>query len=252
MKQGVLGFELNDLDKNGLMSTIYELDRSQGLDLMLHTPGGDIAATESLVEYLRSTFEDIRAVVPQLAMSAGTMIALSCRKIVMGKHSSLGPIDPQIGTTPALGILEEWDRALEEARKDPLRGQFWSGITNKYPPGLIGTAEKYRDWSRELAVEWMTTCMFSDLDDAAAHSKADEVLGELGSHSATKAHNRHISANRAREIGLDVVLLEDDQPLQERVLTVHHAFMLTLASQPILKIIENHNGIAFSELYERA
>lgn len=77
LNQGVTGFELNDNDKNGFMATIHELDRSRGLDLLLHTPGGATAATESLIDYLRKMFgNDIRAIVPQLAMSAGTMVAL--------------------------------------------------------------------------------------------------------------------------------------------------------------------------------
>jgi ClpP class serine protease len=80
-QQGIRGFEVNDDDKNGFMATIHQLDRSKGLDLLLHTPGGDTAATESLVDYLRSMFgTDIRAIVPQLAMSAGTMIALPAAK----------------------------------------------------------------------------------------------------------------------------------------------------------------------------
>ncbi len=91
MQQGLGGFNVNDDDKNGFMATIHGLDRTKGLDLLLHTPGGDTAATESLVDYLRAMFgTNIRAIVPQLAMSAGTMIALSCDEVVMGKHSSLG------------------------------------------------------------------------------------------------------------------------------------------------------------------
>src|SRR5688572_3848996 len=54
LNQGMPGFEVNDSDKNGFMSVIHNMDRSLGLDLMLHTLGGDIAATESLVDYLRS------------------------------------------------------------------------------------------------------------------------------------------------------------------------------------------------------
>src|SRR5271166_1261288 len=49
-------FLVNDDDKNGFMATIHELDRSKGLDLLLHTPGGETSATESLVDYLRSMF----------------------------------------------------------------------------------------------------------------------------------------------------------------------------------------------------
>jgi len=73
------------------MLAINKLDRSKGLDLILHTPGGDIAATESLVDYLYSMFDkDIRVIVPQISMSDGTMIALASKEIVMGKHSNLG------------------------------------------------------------------------------------------------------------------------------------------------------------------
>src|SRR5579875_2518168 len=107
-------FTINDSDKNGFMATIHQLEREKGLDLILHTPGGEISATESLVDYLRSMFRtDIRAIIPQLAMSAGTMIACSCKEIIMGKHSSIGPIDPQIGGRPAHGIIEEFERAAK-------------------------------------------------------------------------------------------------------------------------------------------
>ena len=86
---------ISDGDKNGFMSAVHGLDVSKGLDIVLHTPGGDIAATESLIDYLNQKFQgDMRAIVPQLAMSGGTIIACACKEIVMGKQSSLGPIDP--------------------------------------------------------------------------------------------------------------------------------------------------------------
>jgi hypothetical protein len=52
------GIELGitDADKNGFMATIHQLNKDEGLDLLLHTPGGSMAATESLVEYLRAMF----------------------------------------------------------------------------------------------------------------------------------------------------------------------------------------------------
>jgi hypothetical protein len=54
LQQGVTGFQVSDNDKDALMATIHGLDRSKGLDLVLHTPGGGVAATESIVEYLRA------------------------------------------------------------------------------------------------------------------------------------------------------------------------------------------------------
>lgn len=77
---------INDKDMNAFMEAVYKLDKSKGVDLILHTPGGDISATEKIINYLHSIFNnDIRAIVPQMAMSAGSMIAVSCREIMLGK-----------------------------------------------------------------------------------------------------------------------------------------------------------------------
>lgn len=64
-KPGIQGIHVNDADKTGLVSVIHKLDRGKGLDLILHTPGGETAATESIVDYLHAMFgSDIRAIVP--------------------------------------------------------------------------------------------------------------------------------------------------------------------------------------------
>ena len=73
------------------------------LDLILHSPGGSLEAAEQIVTYLRSKYDNIRAIVPQNAMSAATMIACACDEIMMGKHSALGPIDPQITVPTQVG-----------------------------------------------------------------------------------------------------------------------------------------------------
>jgi ClpP class serine protease len=109
------------------MTAIHGLDRKKGLDLALHTPGGEAAATESLVDYLRQIFgTDIRAIVLQLAMSAGTMLACACKSILIGKQSSLGPIDPQLGGLAAHGIIEEFTKAYEEIQVDPRKIYHYS------------------------------------------------------------------------------------------------------------------------------
>jgi len=64
------------------MNPVHGLNREKGLDLFLHTPGGDFATTESMVHYLRQTFgTNIRCFIPQLAMSGGTMMACACKEI---------------------------------------------------------------------------------------------------------------------------------------------------------------------------
>lgn len=246
-KRDVQGVEINDEDKNGLMTVIHQLDRSLGLDLVLHTPGGETAATESIVHYLRSMFgTNIRAIIPQLAMSGGTMIACASREILMGKPSSLGPIDPHFGGIPAHGVLEEFERAVKEIKEDPGRIPIWQAIVAKYNPSFLGECQKAIDWSNEMTEEWLRSGMFAGRHDAAAIAKS--VVKELSDHALTKSHSRHLPIERCKEIGLTITSLEDDQGLQEAVLSVHHACMLTLSSTGAYKLIENQKGAAFIKM----
>ncbi len=240
---GVKGIRLdiNDADKESFMAAIHGLDRSKGLDLFLHTMGGEIAAVESLIDYLRAMFTDLRAVVPQVALSGGTMLACSCERILMGKQSSLGPIDPQIGGVPAHGIIEEFRRACREIAKSPQRIPVWQPIIAKYSPTLIGECEKAIKWSQEIARERLVKHMFKDCPNAK--SLAAKVVRELSDHALTKSHARHISVERAEAMGLIIEKLEDDQKLQDAVLTVHHSCILTLSETNAVKLVENSKGV---------
>ncbi len=94
------------------MMSVHGPHRSLGLDLILHTPGGEIDATESIVNYLRQMFEDdIRVIVPQIAMSGGTLIACACKQILVGSRSNLGPIDPHLLGVPTCISHQVEDRA---------------------------------------------------------------------------------------------------------------------------------------------
>ncbi len=248
-KNGAPNLGINDLDKNAFMATIKGLDRTKGLDLILHTPGGDIAATESIIDYLMTMFEDIRVIVPQLAMSGGTMIACSSNKILMGKHSSLGPIDPQFNTpygmVAAHGVLEEFKKAHEEIKADQSKVFVWQPIIAKYTPTLVGECQQALKWAEDIAREKLGIRMFSNVTNA--HEKKatiDKIIKELGDHSVSLSHGRHLSYSKCVEIGLIVEKLEEDQVLQENVLSVHHAMMHTLGSTFASKIVENHKGSA--------
>ncbi len=237
---------INDFDKNAFMATMKGLDKNAGLDLLLHTPGGDVAATESIIDYLCTMFSDIRVIVPQLAMSGGTMIACAADKIVMGKHSSLGPIDPQLrtpfGQVPAHGILEEVDQAVEDIKRDPARQFVWSHVLSKYTPTLLGECKKAIDWAEQIASARLKERMFADLEENERDERIDRILEELGNHAVSLSHGRHLSVSKCEEIGLKIEKLEDDQKLQEIVLSIHHAMMHTLGATEAIKITENHKG----------
>lgn len=162
-------FGINDLDKNGFMSVIYGLNRDKGLDLVLHTPGGDMAATESLIDYLRQMFgRNIRAIVPQIAMSGGSMIACACREIIMGLNSNIGPFDPQIGGMPAQAMKSEFDRSAAEIRNDQTRAFIWQPILQKFSPGLITSVEQAIKMADDVVRKNLVDCMFFNEGNGAA------------------------------------------------------------------------------------
>jgi hypothetical protein len=235
---------INDSDKNAFMATVHGMDRSKGLDLILHTPGGSVAATESLVDYLRKMFgTNIRAIVPQIAMSAGTMMACACREIIMGKQSNLGPIDPQMNGMPATGILREFEQAFHEIKRDPARISLWQVIIGKYHPTFLLQCKNAIDWSKTVVEEWLRTGMFEG--DRQAKRKAAAIVRALTDDDVMKNHGRHVHVDQCRALKMCIVDLESDQQLQDLVLTVHHAFMQTLSEAgAVTKIVENDRGIA--------
>jgi ClpP class serine protease len=243
-KPTVSGVELNDEDKNGFMNAVHKLDPRKGLDLILHTPGGSIAVAESVVDYLKRIFgTNIRAIVPQISMSAGTMIACSCNKIIMGKHSNLGPVDPQIRGIPAAGVIEEFKKAFAEIKADPKKVSVWQFIIRQYTPSYLGQCENSVTWARDFVEKELLANMLSQKKNKVRTAKA--IVKSLTDFSGTKAHDRHIHYDECKALGLEVELLEDDPRLQEQVLTVHHCFIHALANSQAFKIIENHLGAAF-------
>jgi len=245
-KQGPEHFsnvQINDEDKHGFMAVFAGLDFNAGLDLILHTPGGDIAATESIVDYLRSKFQaNIRTIVPQISMSGGTIIAMAGREVFMGRHSNLGPIDPQIGGRPAIALLKEFERARDEIAANPNMALLWQPILQHYEPTLLSRAQYGIQWAKEIGRKTLAEGMFKDDPDAAA--KAEALAEFLLSHDLHKAHGRHLHRNELRAKGLKIVDLENDDALQDAVLSVHHACMLTMSNYGAVKLIENHQGIA--------
>lgn len=226
------------------MTAVHGLDRTKGLDLVLHTPGGEINATEALVNYLRYAFNgDIRALIPHQAMSAGTMIALACRSICMGMHSSLGPIDPQVGGAPAHGLLEEFDRARELFKNNPQEAQAWLPILQKYTPTLIGKCERAVEMAEKIVGGWLEDGMLRDDPNKTESSK--KILEEFGSHKLSLNHARHYNYEKVQSTGVKVERLENHPELQDALLSVHHAFTVTLTGTPVTSIVENHNGAAF-------
>jgi ATP-dependent protease ClpP protease subunit len=243
-KPGIQLLDINDEDLTGFMMAVHKLDRAKGLDLILHTPGGSIASTESLVNYLHIMFNhDMRVIVPQIAMSAGTMIACSSKEIVMGKQSSLGPIDPQLRGIPAQGVINEFKQALKEYKEDKDSLQIWQFVIQQYRPTFLGQCQQANEWTRTFVSGKLKSVMFSG--DPDAEQKSARIVDSLSDTDEHKSHERHIPMSKCIEMGLRIKPLEDDAEFQDLVLTVHHCYMYALMNTTAYKIIENHLGVRF-------
>lgn len=240
---------ITDEDIQGLMEVVHGL-QGNCLDLILHSPGGSAEATESLVNYLRTKFDDIRVIIPQAAMSAATMLACASNIIIMGKQSSIGPIDPQMilqtqlgpQMVPAQAILEQFQLAKKESL-DPKKLNAWLPILGQYGPALLVQCENAIDLSKQLVADWLQKYMFKNDKKKLKTSKG--IAEYLSNHKNFKTHGRHIDREQAKKKGLIIEDLETDQDFQDAVLSVFHAMNHTLSATGAVKIIENHMGKAF-------
>lgn len=243
-----------DEDIQALMETTHGL-AGEKLDIVLHSPGGEAEAAEAVVSYLRSRFSDIRVIVPNLAMSAATMWACAANEIVLGKHSFLGPTDPQLNIPTGFGVravaaqavIDQFDRAYEECA-DPQKLAVWFPVLMQYAPDLLARCESAIGMCRDLVASWLESFMFSDLEDGK--DRAEEVSKWLTNHKAFQSHGRHIPRDTLREKGLVITNLEKDEVLQDLSLSVFHATTHTFSGTAAVKIVENHLGRAFVKAHQ--
>src|SRR6202047_232328 len=96
--------DINDSEE--ALRAIQMTDDDVPLDLVLHTPGGLVLAALQIAKAVRDHKAKVTVFVPHYAMSGGTLIALAADEIGMCSHSVLGPIDPQIGQSPAASLIK--------------------------------------------------------------------------------------------------------------------------------------------------
>ncbi|MBI3911856.1 MAG: hypothetical protein HY320_13115 [Armatimonadetes bacterium] len=92
-------------DSEAVLQAIRLTPPDAPLDLVMHTPGGLVLASEQIAQALRRRPGRTTILVPHYAMSGGTLIALAADEIVMDENAVLGPVDPQVGEYPAVSIL---------------------------------------------------------------------------------------------------------------------------------------------------
>jgi ClpP class serine protease len=113
---GALFMRYIDLDDSERMMQQIRSAGDRPIDLLMHTPGGLVIAAEQIARVLHAHKAGVTVVVPQYAMSGGTLLALAADEIIMDENAMLGPIDPQLNSMPAAAYL----RVLREKKPDAI------------------------------------------------------------------------------------------------------------------------------------
>lgn len=223
---------------------VHHLDTigpTKKISLVLHTNGGHTAAAWRLVNLLHTFCDELEIIIPNKALSAGTLISLGANKIVMTKQAALGPIDPSLNhalnpTVPnnpnirSPVSVEAVSGYLDAAKelgidKDPASmAQVLIDLSNKVHPLVLGEIFRTRSQIRFLAKKLLQRNL---KDTKKIDALIDFLCAESGSHDYT------INRREARELGLNI-----DKPS----MTLYgHIRNLHLSYVDELKLLEPYN-----------
>jgi len=208
----------------GLESTVRfavenKSSKRKSLAIVLDTPGGVVEVVERMVETIRHHYPDnIKFIVPNRAMSAGTVFVMSGDEILMEYFSCLGPIDPQIERdgklVPALSYLNQYERLNAKAAKGQLTSAEYA-LLSKLDLGELHTFEQARDLSRELLVKWLSKYKFKNWTRTETQNipvtpdmrttRANRIAEDLCNNEKWHSHGRGINMKTLKdEIGLKI------------------------------------------------
>jgi len=239
----ILGL-INYDDKDAFIEAFQNINGDK-VDVLLQSPGGLAEASESLVQLLRNRFTSVRFIVPHMAKSAATMLAMSGDELVLDISSEFGPIDPQMGLgtrfAPAQAILDQFEQAKTELQSSPGLMPAWLPILQQLGPSLLQECTHYIALAEELVSNWLEAYMFKG--DPNAHQRAGDVASKLNDHRFWRSHNRRIDmAWLQNTAGLKVEDLTANPTLHERVRGLHLALNITFNSAGAFKIVQNSRG----------
>jgi hypothetical protein len=215
-------------------TVLNSISGADQINLLLHSPGGDGTIVEKIVEMCRAHLSGqnrkLRVIVPNIAKSAATVLALGADQILMGYCSELGPIDPQVpiavsGITQwvsAFAFVEARDKLMSqiadaEKKKEPMVGllQQLAGLNIPFTDEMenqIGFAKKT---AITLLDKYMLNPSFPEAKER--NGKANEIAEKLLSKQLFPVHGHYIDGTTAKKLGLEVEVLDKDDALWKQL-----------------------------------
>jgi ClpP class serine protease len=182
---GVLGvpfYRYIDIDDSeAVLRAIRQTPAESPIDLLLHTPGGLVLASEQIAYALRAHPGKVTVLVPHYAMSGGTLLALAADEIVMDEAAVLGPVDPQLGGMPAAALVR---------------------VVGKKPIERLDDRTLVLADMAEKALRHMKQVVRDLLVESLGPEKADALAEELAGGHFT--HDDPITVAEAKQLGLPV------------------------------------------------
>jgi ClpP class serine protease len=206
--------DINDSEE--VLRAIQMTDDDVPLDLVLHTPGGLVLAALQIAKAVREHKGKVTVFVPHYAMSGGTLIALAADEIVMCEHSTLGPIDPQLGESPAASLI----KVIKEKPVAKI---------DDHTLVLADVGRKAITQVKQAASELLTRRMSAEQASALAEKLA----------TGTWTHDYPIWASTGKSLGLSISIDMPDDVLQ----------LLTLYRQPVR--MQNSGGVEYLPVERR-
>lgn len=232
-------------DAQMLESVLRECDLSNGLALLIHSPGGDLLAAERIINVCRSqsgTGEYI-AVVPSMAKSAASLICLGASKILMSRTSELGPVDPQLikwenGMPKVFSVptlVSSYDHLFSEAVKTNGRIEPFLQQLANYDEREIAELRHICELMEEIAVRTLETGMLSKIDKDEITKKIQMFLRP----ERSKSHERPIRIDDATECGLCIEAMDFNSELWNIVYELGIRLDYFVSRNDVLKCIES-------------
>lgn len=178
------------------------------VSVILETPGGYSEIAERIADLLHRHFDSVEFIVPNRAMSAGTILVMSGNEIWMDYFSVLGPIDPQVQGSkgeliPAHGYLLQYERLIEKSRRGKITTAELQFLISNFDPAELYQYEQEMGLSVTLLKKWLIQFKFKNWNKTETRKKkvtakhkqksAENVAKTLNDTRKWHSHSRGIS-----------------------------------------------------------
>ena len=143
-------FSQSMIDQQCLRDLTAVMNKMEGknFDLILHTPGGDVFSSLAISRMIKQYPGHIRALIPQYSMSGGSLLALSCKEIMMGPNACLGPVDVQLGGLFRYGSAAGWEKIVKfKGKKAEDQSISFAMMGRQYTKSIAAHLDKIIDFN---------------------------------------------------------------------------------------------------------